>query len=212
MENIEEHFLSEIENFRFWAEDSPEEKRFEEWECNYPNWVEIYSTFDEFLQASEIENLGEADLNELLYIIAADNECEILTEKVAKHPDKLLFLSQIAIHSIYNNAKWQLASELGKIKTHKAEAEQLLFQFAKDQDEYTSRRALGALGKLGSSRLIEFVESAWATNHEYQRIMALSVLQRTDSPELEKYLLLAEQDGRKHLIYNASQIRSGHSR
>ncbi len=208
MNPTKEKLFHEIKNFRLWAEESPE-KRFGEWECDYQEWSEIYDAIPNFLESGRIDNLNTGDLEELLYIISADNECEIIAAKIAEHPKQLIFLARFALNSDLINAKWQLADVLGNVEVHKAEEEQLLFLFANDEDEYVSRRALGALGRIGSSRLVEFVELAWATNHEYQRIMALSALRKVKSPELEKYLALADSDGREYVVKCAERIRSG---
>lgn len=84
----------------------------------------------------------------------------------------------------------------------------LLIHFAYDADEYVSRRALIALGKLKSERTEQLAERAWQTGHEYQRIAALWALKDVGSSKLGDYLLQAEEDGREYVVRNAIEIRA----
>lgn len=210
MPSAEEIFLHEVQRFRRWTTTIPVERtQWIGWECNYLEWADVCSAASNFLAAVNIENLSEQTINALLYIIAADNECWIIVYEVAKCPKNLLYLAQAAILSPYADAKWQLAIELGKLLTHKSEAERILLAFAKDEDEYTRRRTLMALAELDSSLVNELIEPAWSSNHQYQRMMVLSALHRIASPDLEKYLKLAELDGREYLVAWAARIRRG---
>jgi hypothetical protein len=47
---------------------------------------------------------------------------------------------------------------------------------------------------------------AWETNHEYQRIAVLHALHTVNSPNLNKYIAFAKEDGREYLVKNAGQI------
>jgi HEAT repeat protein len=86
------------------------------------------------------------------------------------------------------------------------ETEGALLRLVEDHNEYVSRMALQALGRIGSKRTEGLCERAWATNHEYQRIMALWVLKEIGSPKLSSYLALAKEDGRKYVVSNAVEI------
>lgn len=209
MHSAEEKILFEVQRFRLWTATIPTERQFAEWECDYPEWPSAYAAASDFLTEVHTEELAAEIINQLLYIIAADNECWIIVGEVAKYPEKLLYLAQAAIGSSYANAKWQFAVELGNLTVHKSEAERILFAFAKDEDEYTRRQALSALAKLGSPLVSELIESAWSSNHQYQRMTVLSALHKIASPELEKYLTLAELDGREYLVTWAARIRRG---
>ncbi len=209
MHLAEEQFLPEVQRFRRWVATIPTERQLAEWECNYSEWADVYKASTDFLAVVDVKELTEATLNELLFIIAADNECQIIAGEIAKYPEALLYMAQAALRSSYANAKWQLAIELGNLAVYQREAERILYALAKDEDEYTRRRALGALAEAGSSLVNELIEPAWLSNHQYQRMMVLSALHKIASPELERYLALAETDGREYLVAWASHIRRG---
>jgi len=207
MYSVEERFLAEVEKFRLWTSAIPEEQKSLEWECDYPDWANVYEAVEELLSTVNLEKLRKQTLKQLLYITAADHSCQMIAARIARYPEQLLFLAHAALVSTYSDAKWQIAVELGKITVQKADAERLLLAFAKDEDEYTRRRALGALAQANSLLVNEVAATAWLSNHEYQRIMALSALHKVNSPELEKYLTLADEDGREYVVAQAQHIR-----
>ena len=68
----------EIEKFRSWADDYPQENRSGEWECDYPNWREIQDAFEDFIDKKEGPALKESEIVDLIYIVARDNEVQDL--------------------------------------------------------------------------------------------------------------------------------------
>jgi hypothetical protein len=208
MNELQKIFLLELERFRLWAATNPSANRSGEWECDYLEWPALHKATSELLQVLTVEK-AKTITAQLLFVIAADNECQVVAADVAKNPSNLLYLAQAAIRNPFAEARWQLAVELGNLKSHKLEAERLLLSFSQDEDEYTRRRALGALAEAGSARVDEVAASAWSSEFEYQRIMALSALHRVNSPALGKYLELADADGREHVVAQANRIRRG---
>jgi HEAT repeat protein len=142
----------------------------------------------------------------VLYAIARDNEMQWLIEHLAQNADNLLCLAEPALDSDTWEAKWQIAMALGGLESRRAEAELLLLRFARDGDEYVSRRALLALSDLNSSHVEDLVASAWDTGEEYQRIAVLCALHKVGSPLLKEYAELAEADGREYLARYAAYI------
>ena len=208
MTEAQEKFLHEVERFRAWASTVPKE-RSAEWESEYPEWGDAYKATFDFLETVIIEELDEKTKDELLFILAADNECEMISDELEKYPSKLIHLAQTAIPSVHKDAKWQLATALGRLPVQTQQSESILYAFAKDDYEYTRRRALRALAEFNSPLVHELIEPAWSSSDEYQRMGVLEALFMVQSPELEKYLKLADEDGRKYLTGYAEKIRSG---
>ena len=208
MNEAQEKFLHEVERFRTWASTVPKE-RSAEWESEYPEWGDAYKATFVFLESVVIEELDEKTKDELLFILAADNECEMISDELEKYPNKLIHLAQTAISSVHKDAKWQLATALGRLSVQTPQSESVLSMFATDDYEYTRRRALRALAEFNSPLVRGLIEPAWSSNDEYQRMGVLEALFMVQSPELERYLKLAEEDGREYLARYAAKIRSG---
>jgi hypothetical protein len=62
------------------------------------------------------------------------------------------------------------------------------------------------LGQIGSAHTEVLAVTAWKTGQLYQRIAALYALSYARSPLLDRYLDLAQADGREHLIENARKF------
>ncbi len=192
----------EIALFRQWA-DSPEAGRYGEWETNYQKWDVIRSEFKRYISHVAYSGWSKEVTVDILYIIARDNESELLVDNIAEEPSRLIFLARIAAISYERNAQWQLADRLGNLMERAAEAESVLLNYfdqerplvdESDPREYIQRRALMALGRLKSPAVATLASAAWATGYESQRKVVLSALQDAGSPQLEGYLVLAEHD------------------
>jgi HEAT repeat protein len=198
----------EVEKFKAWATTNyPGEKRYGEWEDDYPAWDALYKATLEFLASSSQTEWDDMDVNDLLYVVARDNEPENLADEVAKEPDRLLRLAGLALTSPETDARWQLATRLGALSDRVQEAEALLLRFVDDKDEYVSRRALLALCDLKSPRAEALAERAWSTGDEYQRLAALSVLEEISSDKLPLYIQRAMEDGREYIVRKAQLIQ-----
>lgn len=197
----------EIDKFKAWAANYPIEQRYGEWECDYEEWDTLYKAVRSFLASSPIEKWSPAEIDDILYAIARDNEIEYLINEIKENPNVLLKLSSLALSSSESDAKWQLADRLGHLSSRAQEAEALLLEFVNDENEYVSRRALLALGNLKSPKAEELAEQAWNSGHEYQRIAALSVLKAISSQKLPIYVRKAIEDGREYIVHNARRIQ-----
>ena len=209
---MQHQLFSEINKFRQWATNIPEENRSGEWECDYDEygWRAIYTSFRNFLITSNSGDWNNDIINELLYIIARDNELEELAEIVGKNPPILIILTKTAITIGEKDSKWQLASQLTNLSDKKL-AENLLEKFVQDTSEYVRRRALIALADIYSPKTEHYAKLAWDWDsnyklQEYQRKVALYALDKINSPLLGHYLQLAKQDGRKFLLHDAILI------
>jgi hypothetical protein len=139
--------LLEIEKFRNWAKTS--DKSFGEWETEYLHWDRIYHFVNKLIEDIPVEKWSSDLLNEFLYILARDNECEIIIDTLIENPTRLL---SIAKHSVFfpdHDARWQIAHGLGEINENTQEIKNLLKKFLYDDEEYVRRRAYIAFEKKG---------------------------------------------------------------
>ena len=112
-----ERLYKEIRAFRLWADkyypDRSEENDNGEWEFG------VNSHFNEMLSAailivSETDS-AEADeklIDSLLFVVARDNESEILADELLKHKDWFELLARKSTDTQYINAQWQFAKRL----------------------------------------------------------------------------------------------------
>ena len=199
---------AEVARFKGWAAEIPIATRSGEWECDYSDWKRLWAAAKLLIETVPVAMWTKAMTEDFLYALARDNEVEVIADEFEQRSEALLELAARAIDSVETDAKWQIAVKLGELSEHIQRAEALLIHLVQDVDEYVSRRALLALGKLKSVMTERFAERAWQTGHEYQRIAALWALKYQGSSKLGEYLLQAEEDGREYVVRNATEIRA----
>lgn len=203
--------FSEIDKFEQWAENShelPQNERYGEWECDYPDWHALNVQFMQFVDSVATQNWTNEVVARLSYIIARENETEQFVE--ALPDDALVLISEHALVSGERDSKWQLANALPRIANTK-KAIDLIEQFVNDPEEYVNRRALMALAKVDPQKAEYYCKAHWERNlygvvDEYQRMAVLVTLKEIASPLLEEYLKLAKEDGRPYLVNLASEM------
>lgn len=194
----------EIDKFRQWAKKIyPTYRRYGEWECDYGGWRNIYDAMDRFLATSP-SSLDDKQVDNLLYILARDNEAEIIQNKLANNKNLTLLLAKKAKNTLHSNAKWQLAKIIAAYDDEIID--QLLFHLSVDRSYYVQRICLMESAKRASSYAREMIDWAWSTNDQYQRISALWALYWIKDPELKYFLVVAKNSGEKYLMENALQI------
>lgn len=209
--------LTEIQKFKAWADlEYPNLRPREingEWETYYDGygWAMITTLFEKVVKSSRPDSYSDSELSELVYIIARDNECEILADILSNYDEWLLKLCEVSLHLHEPDAKWQLAVRL-KDAEDKKQAALLLEKFVQDDDEYVSRRALLELPALLPDKAEAYAEQFWHRDihgamQEYQRMAVLTVLNEIHSPLLEEYLKRAKEDGRENLVQYADGIK-----
>jgi hypothetical protein len=127
----------------FWRWSKSEEQVME-WETNYPNWSLLITLTDTLFETTRYTEWDRRTINNLLYIIARDNECETIIDKLSERTDSYLFLAEEALRYSDDQARWQFAHYLIKVE-RKSEAINLIHEFAEDYVEYVRRRAIRAL-------------------------------------------------------------------
>lgn len=137
--------LIEIDNFKFWSKTA--DKQDGQWETEYEYWNRIYYLTDTLLQTIPVQKWSLELMNEFLYILARDNECEEIIYEILKCPNQLIELGKYAVSFQDNEARWQIAYGLGEIPVNNKEVRALLQNFMDDENEYVRRRATFAYEK-----------------------------------------------------------------
>jgi len=192
----------EIEKYKQWRSLHPFPDEYDGW------WHGLYAATFAFAASTRPDEWTSEEVSDLLFLISHDL-CDLIVEQLAKEPNKLLAIGQVALKCNDPDAKWPIAVELGSLIEQKCDAEPMLIAFVNDDDEYVSRRALLSLASLNSDSTEFFAERAWNTGHLYQRIAALSALRTVSSPKLQEYVEKAYEDGREYVVRNARKIESG---
>lgn len=215
---IRERLLEQVGKFHQWQEITYPGKTTEEiggaWEVDYPAWNDIFDAFCHVLTQMDAETADSVLLDEMVYLIARDNEAEGFIQETTSHPQWFERLCRRAAASNENEAKWQFAAYLPECSCSQ-EVRDIILDFAKDPNEYVSRRALLAMPALRPDCVEQFAPLFWERNcyspelQEYQRIAVLVSLDAIHSDLLPQYLEQAKQDGRRYLLEHAKRIEGG---
>ena len=216
--DIRECLLEQARKFHQWQEITYPGKTTEEiggaWEVDYPAWNDIFDAFCHVLTQMDAETADSVLLDEMVYLIARANEAEGFIQETTSHPKWFECLCRRAAASNESEAKWQFAAYLPKCSCSQ-EVRDIILDFAKDPNEYVSRRALLAMPALRPDCVEQFAPLFWERNcyslelQEYQRIAVLVSLDAIHSVMLPQYLEQAKQDGRSYLLEHAKRIEGG---
>ena len=148
---IRERLLKQAIKFHQWQEITYPGKTTEEiggaWEVDYPAWNDIFDAFCHVLTQMDAETADSVLLDEMVYLIARDNEAEGFIQETTSHPQWFEYLCRKAAASNESEAKWQFAAYLPECPCSQ-EVKDMILDFAKDPNEYVSRRALLAMPAL----------------------------------------------------------------
>lgn len=215
---VRERLLEQAIKFHQWQEATYPGKTSEElggeWEVDYPYWNDTYSAFCQVLIQMDAETADSVLLDEMAYLIARDNEAEGFIQETTSHPQWFERLCRRAAASNESEAKWQFAAYLPECPCSQ-EVKDMILDFAKNPNEYVSRRALLAMPTLRPGCVEQFAPLFWERNcysldlQEYQRIAVLVSLDAIHSDLLPHYLEQAKQDGRRYLLEHAERIEGG---
>ena len=215
---IRERLLKQAIKFHQWQEATYPGKTSEElggeWEVDYPYWNDTYSAFCHVLTQMDAETADSVLLDEMVYLIARANEAEGFIQETTSQPKWFECLCRRAAASNESEAKWQFAAYLSECPCSQ-EVKDMILDFAKDPNEYVSRRALLAMPALRPDCVEQFAPLFWERNcyspelPEYQRIAVLVSLDAIHSDLLPQYLERAKQDGRSYLLEHAKRIEGG---
>ena len=216
--DIRECLLEQVGKFHQWQEITYPGKTTEEiggeWEVDYPAWNDIFDAFCHVLTQMDAETADSVLLDEMVYLLARDNEAEGFIQETTSQPKWFECLCRRAAASNENEAKWQFAAYLPECSCSQ-KVRDIILDFAKDPNEYVSRRALLAMPALRPDCVEQFAPLFWERNcyspelQEYQRIAVLVSLDAIHSDLLPQYLERAKQDGRSYLLEHAKRIEGG---
>ena len=216
--DIRECLLEQARKFHQWQEITYPGKTTEEiggvWEVDYPAWNDIFDAFCHVLTQMNVEMADSVLMDEMVYLIARDNEAEGFIQETTSHPQWFECLCRRAAASNESEAKWQFAAYLPECSCSQ-KVRDIILDFANDPNEYVSRRALLAMPALRPDCVEQFAPLFWERNcystelQEYQRIAVLVSLDAIHSDLLPQYLERAKQDGRSYLLEHAKRIEGG---
>src|SRR5438105_10243649 len=119
--------LAEVDRFRRWVASCTPQRRYGEWECDYPDWGPLYTAALEFVARRPPAAWSAEETEAVLYALARDNEMQHLAQEIrTRHPATLLGLATAAMRAGEPDTKWQLAEELGHLSPEDPEVEQVL--------------------------------------------------------------------------------------
>jgi hypothetical protein len=132
----------QVDDFWKW---SKSEKQVQEWETFYTQWTLIYTLISKLIETTEYKDWNRKTLNNLLYIIGRDNECEEIIDLLTSKPSIFYNLAEEALNYNDSDTRWQFAHYLGDITQEEPRARELLIKYSEDKFEYVRRRALAVL-------------------------------------------------------------------
>ena len=140
--DIRECLLEQVGKFHQWQEITYPGKTTEEiggaWEVDYPAWNDIFDAFCHVLTQMDAETADSVLLDEMVYLIARDNEAEGFIQETTSHPQWFECLCRRAAASNESEAKWQFAAYLSECPCSQ-EVKDMILDFAKDPNEYAHR-------------------------------------------------------------------------
>lgn len=194
--HTEAQLRQQIEDCERWRSRAPQ-LNFPDSGDDYPQWDALVGAA---IRALDWPQWDESKPARLLWVLGFDNETQRFKDTVSRRPAPLIALARFALRGEHSGldwhqqARWQIAAALGDIPAD-AETEQLLLHFARDADEYVSRRALISLGRIRSKAALPLARTAWQTNNYYRQLAALIVLGGAEST---LFAPLARQFAERH--------------
>lgn len=146
-----EELVGTINDFRCWQlkrfSDLPVSQMNGEWENEYDDWGKIYQSFRNVLSSVDPGLANDALLDEMIYVIARDNECEILIDELIQYPRWFEVLCKRSLQTGEADAKWQFADRLPQCEC-RPEVMDMIWAFANDSHEYVRRRARARISEM----------------------------------------------------------------
>lgn len=141
----------EAARFRAWAATDDAANRYGEWETDYEDWGYAHIAVEDALKAAPLPIWPPTVVDDLLYLLARDNEDEVIVDLLAEFPEALLWIAEIACDRGENDAKWQIADRLGNSRSDWERRVALLQRYLSDSDKYVRIRAQSAVDRLNGN-------------------------------------------------------------
>lgn len=201
-----------VNSFKAWAKANhptiTEENDNGEW-CFCNEFYDMEACSIDIISNTAASGATEQMIDDLLYVIARDNECEIVMDKLEEHNDWFSLLCRRCLNTGYANAIWQFAKHLPNYKGGD-DLKKIIYDFLDSGDEYTERMALRSLVEICPEQAERYAVKFWERekyeDDEYQKIMVLHVLHQIRSTRLPHYLALASQSAHEYLRRNAAEL------
>jgi hypothetical protein len=197
--------LKEIDRFRKWADGFEVYERSGEWEMEYDQWTKIYTHFSNIISHNEPESILD-HIDDILFIIARDNECEVICSELQSNKKWIFYIARNAINSSHSDAKWQIAKVIANFPS--TESDELIYKLSLDRSTYVQRVCAMELAKMNSNHAKELADYLWLTGDLYCKISALWCLYWSKDPRLNHFLSNALKSNEKYLLENAHQINA----
>ena len=203
-----------VENFKIVAKklypNVTEENDNGEWEDEIEEFYDMFSASINVIKNLSAYEVTEQTIDCLLYAIARDEECEDIIYEILEYNDWFSELCKRVLQTNYINAKTQFARQLKRFDGDNSTKE-LIFKFLSCDDEYIERMALESLAYIYPEKAekyaIEFFERKKYESVVQQKMMAISVLHKINSPKLEYYLKKSEELNHIYLNDEVQRIR-----
>lgn len=176
-----------------------------EWELEYEDWDALLSATLDVIAACAADSVPDEVADDLLYVLARDNEGEVIREALAKAPGLLAQLGQHAVSVADTEAKWQIAVSIAEARL--ANAAELMRPFLDDDSEYVRRRTLLALAKIAPQQAEALALRDLDDEFEYTRLAALDVLSQVGSEHLDRVLDRLAHDASQHVRTRVQEMR-----
>jgi len=141
-----------LRQFWEWMQVSPELYASEEYDMNDDKSEFFFPAFTDLIKYAEFvvdsNSLFEDDINDLLTIMALDNESESVLEYIEKHSseEQLECIVRKGMLHIQPNARWQIAELIYRRKTMSYKNQ--LIVLSMDKHSYVKKRAMNCLSYL----------------------------------------------------------------
>jgi hypothetical protein len=193
----------EVERFKKWA--PPIKHQHGEWECDYEHWNALWSAAISTIDRHVDREISSGVAEDLLYVLARDNEAEYVRGHLVQTPSVLAALVVYATKCADADAKWQIVVSVAEANL--PGAANLIRPFLNDEDEYVRRRSLMVYALYAPREAENIALQNLSDAFEYTRIAALHVLDAVDSPHLASWLDALENDPNEYVRHNVRDLR-----
>lgn len=215
-----------VDDFKKWRKENYTDEQIADNvpdDVSYPRWIDLENYFSYLLDTKQISQLDKEDKVNLLYLFARGwDNAAFLNELTEDRPisgrgnltdEDFIRLAHTATTlsgTEYNDGKASIAMCFRKFEYLTLEIENILLKLYEDNNEYTKRMALLTLAKLGYKGTVALVEKSWTIEHEWHKLVCLSILEEyvKDDALLMKYISEAIHDDRQHLREHALAIKA----
>lgn len=173
---------------------------------DYRDWHDLHTSALHYVDANEEGSSAEEGLLDLLYVLARDNEAEVIRQALVGAPVLLEQLAILAIDTAEADAKWQIAVSIAEAKPANASA--LMRPFLEDESEYVRRRTLLAFASIAPGEAEVLALRHLDDPFEYTRLAALEVLSEVNYELLDQVIKRLMSDVSPHVRIRADELRN----